>query len=173
MATHAALLRAVNVGGVKVAMAQLREIASALGWTDVATYLNSGNLLLTTSEDTATVARRLEAALAERYGRDVPVMVRTPDELRSVLDRVPFRGDAYDERRLQVAFSAGAPSASAPPRVDGPDGEEGIVDGRETFLHYPNGLGRSKLTNAVLERALGVSVTVRGARTVAGLLERC
>ncbi len=100
-------------------------------------------------------------------------MVRTPDELASALERLPFRGDAYDERRLQVGFLAAVPPASAPARIAGPDGEEGVVDGREAFLHYPNGLGRSKLTTAALERTLGVAVTVRGVRTVAGLLERC
>ncbi len=173
MATHVALLRAVNVGGLKVAMADLREIARALGWSDVATHLNSGNLLLTSREEPATVGARLEAALADRYAREVPVMVRTPDELASVVERLPFRGDAYDERRLHVAFLAGAPPASTPARIAGDDGEEVVVDGREAFLHYPNGLGRSKLTTAALERALGVAVTVRGVRTVAGLLERC
>ena len=173
MATHVALLRAVNVGGFKVAMADLRETARALGWTDVATHLNSGNLLLATDEDSATVGARLEAALADRYGRAVPVMVRTPDELGAVLERLPFRGDSYEERQLHVAFLAGPPAASAPARIEGAEGEQAIVDGREAFLHYPNGLGRSKLTTAALERTLGVAATVRGVRTVAGLLERC
>ena len=173
MATHVALLRAVNVGGLKLAMADLREIGRALGWIDVATHLNSGNLLLTTDEGSATVAARLEAALAERYAREVPVMVRTCEQLASVLERLPFRGDAYDERRLHVAFLAAAPAASAPARVAADEGEEGIVDGSEAFLHYPSGVGRSKLTTAALERALGVAVTVRGVRTVAGLVERC
>jgi uncharacterized protein (DUF1697 family) len=154
-------------------MADLRDAARELGWGDVVTYLNSGNLLLTSSEDPQTVGARLEAALADRYSREVPVMVRTPDELASILERLPFRRDAYDERCLQVAFLAGAPPGSTPSRFDGPDGEEGLVDGREAFLHYPNGLGRSKLTTAALERALGVGVTLRGVRTVIGLLERC
>ncbi len=173
MATHVAVLRAVNVGGLKVAMADLREIARALSWSDVATHLNSGNLLVTSSEDSAMVGARLEATLADRYAREVPVMVRTPGELASILERLPFRGDAYDERCVQVAFLAGAPPASTPAGIAGADGEEGVVDGREAFLHYPNGLGRSKLTTAALERALGVAVTLRGVRTVAGLLERC
>ena len=173
MATHVAFLRAVNVGGLKVAMAELREIAGALGWSDVATHLNSGNLLLTSSEDSATIGARLDAALADRYARELPVMVRTPEELASVLERLPFRDEAYDERRLQVAFLADAPPEDTPARIVGPDGDEGVVDGREVFLHYPNGLGRSKLTTAALERALGVAVTLRGVRTVAGLLQRC
>jgi uncharacterized protein (DUF1697 family) len=172
MATHVALLRAVNVGGVKVAMPELRELAVALGWSDVATHLNSGNLLFTSAEDPAAAAARLEGALADRYSREIPVLMRTPDELAAVLERQPFRGERYDERRLQVAFLADEPAPGAQDRIAGLDGEECVVDGREAFLHYPHGLGRSKLTTAALERALGVTATVRGVRTVAGLLER-
>jgi uncharacterized protein (DUF1697 family) len=173
MATGVALLRAVNVGGLKVAMADLRELAVGLGWSDVRTHLNSGNLLFTSTEAPAEAAERLERTLAERYGREVPVLVRTPDELAGVLDRQPFRGERYDERRLQVAFLSGAAAPDALDRIVTSDGEECVVDGREAFLHYPNGMGRSKLTTAVLERAFGVRVTVRGVRTVAGLLARC
>ena len=173
MATHVALLRAVNVGGVKVAMADLRELALGLGWSDVETYLNSGNLLFTSDEDPAAAGARLEDALAERYASEVPVMVRTPAELADVLERQPFRGERYDERRLQVGFLSGVPAPGAFDRLGHPGPEEGVVDGREAFLFSPDGMGRSKLTTAVLERALGVKVTVRGVRTVQGLLQRC
>lgn len=173
MATHVALLRAVNVGGANVAMADLRELALGLGWSDVQTHLNSGNLLFTSAEDPAAAAERLEGALAERYGREIPVLMRTPGDLADVLERQPFRGERYDERRLQVAFLSGVAAPGALERIGPLDGEECVMDGREAFLHYPNGMGRSKLTTAVLERALGVTVTVRGVRTVAGLLQRC
>jgi uncharacterized protein (DUF1697 family) len=173
MATHVALLRAVNVGGLKVAMADLRELALALGWSDVETYLNSGNLLFTSAEDPAAAGVRLEGALAERYARDVPVMVRTPGELAGVLERQPFRAERYDERRLAVGFLSGSPAPGAVDRIGPLDPEECVVDGREAFLYYPDGMGRSKLTTAALERGLGVTVTVRGVRTVAGLLQRC
>jgi uncharacterized protein (DUF1697 family) len=172
MATHVALLRAVNVGGVKVAMADLRELAEGLGWSDVETHLNSGNLLFTTAEDEDGAASRLEGALAELYGREVPVMVRTLGELAAALDRRPFREERYLEKGVQVAFLSGVPAAGALERLGPLDPEECVLDGREAFLYYPNGLGRSKLTNAVLERGLGVRTTVRGLRTVAGLLAR-
>ena len=172
MATHVALLRAVNVGGFKVAMADLRESAEALGWSDVATHLNSGNLLFTSSEKAAKAGKRLEGALTERYGKPIPVLVRTPAELAAVLERQPFRGKRYSEGRLQVAFLSGAPAAAARERLDAFEAEECVVDGREAFIHYPQGVGRSKLTTAALERALGVTATLRGVRTVGGLLER-
>jgi uncharacterized protein (DUF1697 family) len=139
----------------------------------VATHLNSGNLLFTAEEESAAAGERLEEELAERYGRPIQVMVRTPDELAAALERQPFRGDGYDERRLQIGFLSAQPAAGARDRLGDIAPEECVVDGREAFLHYPNGIGRSKLTATVLERGLGVRITVRGVRTVAGILERC
>jgi len=172
MARYAALLRAVNVGGVKVAMADLRALAEELGYDEVSTHLNSGNLLLASGQDAATVEARLAEALAERYGREVPVMARTRAELEDALARLPFAGGSYEESRAQVGFLSAAPVAGAADGLGPFDGEEWALDGREVFLYYPNGMGRSKLTTAVLERALAVRVTVRGARTVAGLVAR-
>jgi uncharacterized protein (DUF1697 family) len=172
MPRQVALLRAVNVGGVKVAMADLRELATGLGWSDVETYVNSGNLIFSADVKPPTATKRLETALKERYGRDVPVMIRTPDELASVLERQPFRGKSYDDRHLHVAFLAGKAKSGAAKKLAGLDPEECVIDGREAFLHYPNGVGRSKLTLVVLERAFGVSATVRGLRIVTTLLER-
>jgi uncharacterized protein (DUF1697 family) len=171
MATHVALLRGVNVGGVKVPMAELRETATQLGWSDVATHLNSGNVLLTTDEDAATVESRLAAALEERYGRPLPVMARTPEELAGALERHPFADE--DDKHRHIGFLAAAAAADWRERLGDVSPEAVEVDGREAFLHYPDGLGRSKLTPAVLERGLGVPMTVRGVRTVAGLIERC
>jgi uncharacterized protein (DUF1697 family) len=173
MASHVAFLRAVNVGGVKVPMAELREIAADLGLADVSTHLNSGNLLFSSDEDGAAVAARLEGALAERYARDIPVLVRNAAELAGVLERLPFRRRPADDKHLHVAFLSGTPAPGAVDTIVEIDTEQCVVDGREAFLHYPDGLGRSKLTTAVLERRLGVTATVRGLRTVAGLVERC
>jgi uncharacterized protein (DUF1697 family) len=174
MPTHVAFLRAVNVGGVKVPMAELRDVAGALGLADVATHLNSGNLLFSTADAAGAVAARLEEALQERFDRPIPVMVRSAAELASVLERVPYDRAAHDDKTVHLGF------LSAPPEEQGvidaiPQAarEQVVVDGREAFLLYPDGLGRSKLTNAVLEKRLRVLTTVRGVRTVAGLLDRC
>lgn len=172
MASHVALLRAVNVGGVKVSMADLRELAEHQGFEDVATYLNSGNLLLNAGQEGApAVQRALEAALQQRYQRESQVMVRTPAELRRALDRQPFEDD--DPTHLQIGFCSAAPAAGGRERLGDIAPEECVVDGREVFVHYPNGVGRSKLTNTVLERRLGVRVTLRGVKTVGALLDRC
>jgi uncharacterized protein (DUF1697 family) len=172
MPRYVALLRAVNVGGFKVSMADLRETAEGLGWSDVSTHLNSGNLLFTTSEKAAKAGERLEGALADRYGKPVPALVRTPAELADVLERLPFRGKRYSKGRIQVAFLSSKPKGDARKRADAFDAEEVVVDGREAFIHYPDGVGRSKLTTAALEKALGVTATLRGPKTVAGLVER-
>lgn len=165
MGRYVALLRAVNVGGVKVDMAELRALAEDLGFEDVVTVRATGNLVLTADADAAELRSRLEAALEDRYGRAVPVAVRTPEELRDVLDR------AEDDQ--VVGFLLDAPVDDAPARIEGPDGETGVLHGRELLLRYPNGQGRSKLTAARIERELGSPVTVRGVGTIAAVLERC
>jgi uncharacterized protein (DUF1697 family) len=172
MARQVALLRAVNVGGVKVAMADLRRLASDLGWSGVETYVNSGNLIFDAGVEPPTATKRLEAALKERYGRAVPVMLRTHEELAGVLERQPFRGAQYEERRLHVAFLAGKAKSGAQKKLADIDPEECVIDGKEAFLHYPNGVGRSKLTLVVLERAFGVKATVRGVKTVSALVDK-
>ena len=172
MARHVALLRGVNVGGVKVAMADLRAIAEGLGYDEVSTHLNSGNLLLSSRRRAATVAAELQAALTDRYGRELPVMVRSREELQDALARQPFAGGDRDPSRAQIGFLSEAPKSGAGEGLGPFDGEEWAVDGREVFLYYPDGMGRSKLTTAVLERALGTRVTVRAMRTVAGLVDR-
>ncbi len=167
---YVALLRGVNVGGVRVPMATLREVATDLGWTDVSTHLNSGNLLLSSDEPAAEVGDRLRSGLLDAVGVDTPVVVRTPAQLADALARNPFTDD--DERKVQIAFLADAVELDRlePPPIDGP---ERIAPGSsELFLHYPDGLGRSKLDLTVVERWVGGTATMRGVRTVRSLIER-
>ena len=105
MTTHVALLRGINVGSAKrVAMPVLRRMAEGLGYADVATHLNSGNLLLSSDEEAGTVRRRLEQGIEQTFGMHVDVVVRTVEQLRTVLEDTPFR-DA-DPSRVVVAFLA-------------------------------------------------------------------
>jgi uncharacterized protein (DUF1697 family) len=175
VSSHVALLRGVNVGGVRVPMARLRELATGLGWSDVATHLNSGNLLLSTDEPADTVAARLEEALRAEFGRTLPVLVRTPAQLEAALAGVrPAFPDA-EEKRLHLAFLSADPGADADERLgDVPPEEHARLasTGTEMVLHYPDGMGRTKLTLDLLERRLGVTATVRGLGTVAGLIAR-
>jgi len=172
MTIHVALLRAINVGGVSVPMARLRELATDLGWTDVATHLATGNLLLRTRESASTVAERLSEALRAAYARDVPVVVRTLAQLAAALEHVrPVFPDA-EPRRVHVAFLDREPGAGADERLGDFAPDEHLHLGRELALLYPHGLARSKLTTTVIERRLGVVATVRGLRTIEGILAR-
>ncbi len=169
-----ALLRAVNVGGTgKVAMADLRRAADELGHSGVATHLNSGNLVLVPAAGSPVgprdLAQSLAAALAGRLGRPLPLTVRTRTELDDVVARNPHPAAAeQDPSRLIVVFfdaPVGTPAFDA--ARYGP--EEVVWSGSEAYVHYPDGVGRSRLTGDVLARAAGGPGTGRSWRTVLAL----
>lgn len=169
-----ALLRGINVGGrTRVPMAALRDVATDLGLADPRTHLQSGNLVFTTSPDDLTgVGARLEAAITDVFGLDVRVLVRTHDELADAVARNPFAdAAAADPKSVHLLFLDRAPT---PDQIGGLDPhrsppDEFRVSGREIFLHYPNGSGRSKLTLDWFERGLGAVGTARNWRTVTAL----
>ncbi len=168
MTRHAALLRAVNVGKRKVPMAELREVAEGLGLARVRTYIQSGNLLFD-AEPGPDLALRLAAAIEARFGFAVPVVLRTAAELRVTIDRVPFA----DLEHVHVAFLDRAPSAAevASLEPDRSPGDAWEVVGADLYLHLPNGVGRSKITNEWLDRRLRATSTSRNWRTVLALGE--
>ena len=173
-ATHVALLRGINVGGHhKVPMAELRALFEQLGHTAVATYVQSGNVLFTSAAaDEPTIVRAIATALHDRFGFDIPVVVRTTDELATAAARHPYASAQPDDAKLHLFFLAAAPAPEAIGKLDparfAPD--EFTLEGRHLYAHYPNGAGRSKLTNAPIERALGTTATARNWRTVTKLL---
>ncbi len=170
-----ALLRGVNVGGRStLPMEQVRRVVSDLGHDDVRTHLASGNVLFSTTEsDPGAVAESIRIALADAVGRDIPVLLRAADDLRAVLAGDPYP-DA-DPSRLHIAFLASEPSPEAADAFsalldDQP--EEAVLAGREVYIHYVNGAGRSKIDLARVEKALGVGATARNRRTVAAILDK-
>lgn len=162
MPRYVALLRGVNVGGSgRMAMTDLRTCVEGAGFEDVATHIQTGNVLVRTPMRAAEkVARALEEAVEADLGFRTAVMVRTAAQLTAALGERPFP-DA-DEKALHIAFLRETPSAAKARALVAPDGpDELAVIGREVFLHYPDGMGRSKLTGASVERALGVPATAR------------
>lgn len=172
MATFIALLRGVNVGGHKrVPMVSLRETLHRAGYTNVVTYIQSGNVVFDADENGPdALAKSIEAALTSKFGFDVPVIVRTCDELAAAASVNPYVG-VVDDAQIGIALLKRVPTIDDPidPAVHRPD--EFTLVGREVHLHCPNGFGRTKLTNAYLEDALGVVATTRNVRTVRKLLE--
>lgn len=175
--THIALLRGINVGGSKpLRMAELREVCAAAGLRDVQTYVQSGNLVFAAGKPTAPgLPDRIRAAIAGRWGYDVPVVVRTAGEWRAVVEECPFGAvdPASEGTRVHVAFLASAPPADGEARLAElvQAGEELVVIDREVYLRCPQGYGQTRLTNTALEKHLGVTATARNWRTVLKLLE--
>jgi uncharacterized protein (DUF1697 family) len=149
--TIVALLRGVNVGGHnKLPMVQLREIAAGAGFTEVRTYIQSGNLVASTVLESASAEKVLADAIAAATGLTVPVIVRTADQWSELIAANPFP-DAMDRgRHVHVVFLP-APATEAVTSFDASSfaPEKVVVSGSEVALHLPDGMGRSKLVVAV------------------------
>lgn len=171
MTSYAALLRGVNLGPTnKVAMPTLKALAEALGYGEVQTYVNSGNLTFTSRKRPATLVTELQTALTTELGLRIDVAVRTRAQLTAVLAANPYPDG--DPSRVTVAFLTGPLGDDAATRVAALQKTEEITFGtEEVYVHYPDGIGTSKLA-VQLSKALGVSSTVRNVRTVAAVLER-
>ena len=165
MATFAALLRAVNVGGTgKLPMSELRALCEACGFTEVATYIQSGNVVFRTRLSAARAKKELEARLRQAMGAEHGAMIRRAGELRSLLDDNPFP-DAPPARVL-VLFLDRAPAVLDLEQVVSPGREQLAIRGRELVIHYPDGMGKSKLRHPFQKTGTG-----RNLNTVRKLVE--
>lgn len=172
MTSMVALLRGINVGGRnRLAMVDLRAIAADLGYRDIATYIQSGNLLFATEQTAARVGPELEAAIASATEVAPSVVVRAGRELLKVRDRNPYLARGVDSAHLHVVFAPGnakAAVASLDLSAFGPD--SAVAIGGELYLHLPNGVGRSKLATAIAKRGAAAG-TMRSWKTVLALAE--
>ncbi|MBX5222473.1 MULTISPECIES: DUF1697 domain-containing protein [unclassified Rhizobium] len=165
MPVYIALLRAINVGGTgSLPMAELRSICEGLGFTDVKTYIQSGNVLFRSDASETAVEEKLDAALGQKMGKRPGVMVRSRKELEAIAADAPFP-DAKPSFLL-VYFLPEKASGDALDKMVAPDGEEAKLAGREIYVHYPNGSGRSKLKLPALKPG-----TSRNLNTVRKLAE--
>jgi uncharacterized protein (DUF1697 family) len=173
MVTYAALLRGVNVGGHnKVPMRALERLCGALGYDDVTTYIQTGNVVFRSSaRSAAAVERALATAIEDELGLTIAVLVRTTSELRTILRGNPF--PKAEPNRLHVAFLDAKPTAARARALEAFDAgrDEVKVRGREAYLHTPQGYGNSKLSGAFVEKQLQVAATARNWNTVNKLAE--
>ena len=171
-----ALLRGINVGGnKKIAMSDLRALFETLGLTEVHTLLQSGNVVFqSAATDHPALALQFETAIEQRFGFHSDILLRTSSALRDVVDRNPLPAEQADPSKRVVMFLSDSPKPDAiDALLEAYAGPETIrVLGSEAYLYYPDGLGRSKLTNVLIERKLKVSGTVRNWNTIMKLLER-
>ena len=174
MVTYIALLRGINVGGRReVPMARLRAVHERLGHANVATYIQSGNVVFDAEEGSDGLAEMIGAAIAAEFGFEVPVMIRSATELEAVVAAGPFTGEHFDPARVGVAFLDRVPGTEERLQLDAdairPDEFE--IIGREVHFHCPNGFSKTKLTNTFLEKKLGAAATSRNWKTVSILRE--
>jgi uncharacterized protein (DUF1697 family) len=180
MAKYAVLLRGVNVGGHgKLAMTDLRRVLESLGYTDVSTYLQSGNAVITSDDDDPErVSRRIQESLLRELDMSPSVLIRTGAELTTVVTDNPFPEAAAQPKLLHVVFLSAQPHpervAAIDPGICPPD-EFGVGD-RAVYLRYAVSPGRSKLAELVLRQLLRgrpeVTATARNWNTVQALLDK-
>ncbi len=163
MATWVALLRAVNLGSRnKVPMAELRRVLSDAGYGDVRTVIASGNVVF---ERARPQAGDIERIVVDSFGVRTTAILRSAVQIRRLAASKPFDGAVF------VAFTRRKPAAKALASLEGSDPFELV--GPDLVLRFPDGYARARLTGAVLERRLGIDVTVRNWRTVEKLAELC
>jgi uncharacterized protein (DUF1697 family) len=171
MTTHIGLLRAINLAGYnKVSMTDLRELLAGLGMQDVRTLLQSGNAVFrSTVQAAAKLERVLEEGAAKRLGLETDFFVRSAAEWDVIIADNPFPAEAKrDPSHLIVGFLKAAPDrANVTALQKAIVGRETVrVSGRHAYVVYPDGIGRSKLTTALIERKLGTRGTGRNWNTV-------
>jgi uncharacterized protein (DUF1697 family) len=168
------LLRGINVGPRKrIAMPELRALLTEAGFEDVRTYVQSGNVVLSSRASPAKLSSHAERLIAERFGFDVDVIVRTAEDLAEVVARNPLGEVASDPKRYLVGFLEAEPDASAVERVAelAEGGEQVVAVGREVYSWHPAGAARSKLWAKLAGNGLGVCATSRNRTTVTTLHE--
>ena len=170
------LFRAVNVGGAKLPMARLREIAADLGATDVSTYIASGNLIARPPAEPADFDRALERAVEDEFGFFREVISRSVEELAAALAAYPFATapEFAEAPSGHICFLAGVPDPAAAAEFVARDfgaGEKLAVIGDDLHLDYPGGAGKTRLSAPMIAKGLGVPGTARNLRTVAKLIE--
>jgi uncharacterized protein (DUF1697 family) len=174
-ATHLALLRGINVGGKnKLPMKVLVEMFVEAGCKDVRTYIQSGNVIFNAPKRvSARISDEIAAQIAERLGYRTPMILRTAEQLRDVISRNPFLETGAELDTLFVMFLADMPNALHVEKLD-PDRsppDAFRVLGQEIYMHFPDGVAKSKPTNAYFDSKLATIGTSRNWRTVNKLLE--
>ncbi len=168
------MLRGINLGpSRRVPMAELRALLGDAGYQNVRTYVQSGNVVLAGAFEPAELEGETQRLISGRFGFEVPVVVRTRDELAAVVKLNPLGDVAHDPKRYQVSFLSHELDAASMDRLQGlaAEPERLAAHGRELYAWHPAGVARSKLWNALAGQGLGVTATARNWATVTTLLQ--
>ncbi len=174
MPTYISLIRGINVGGHKsVKMDALRKAVEALGFEQVRTYVQSGNLVFQApKQSTGAVSKKIETVILKKFGHEVSVISKTPEELQAAIEKNPFlKNKALAEERLYVTFLSDRPEAANVKKLDAISSGDDEYRWQDDviYFHLPNGAGNSKLATAPLEKWCSVRATTRNWRTVNNL----
>jgi uncharacterized protein (DUF1697 family) len=169
-----ALLRGINIGGKRMKMADLRDMFEDIGFPNAKTLLQTGNVVFETElSDRQEMVERIEAGIIAKFGFDSKIIIRTRDELQQVFENSPFSAAQQTEpKKMAVIFLSEIPEAeSIEVLMQAHGGPESVtVQGQEVYAFYPEGMGRSKLDNKLIEKSLKVSGTARNWNTVTKLV---
>jgi len=173
MKTCTSMLRGINVSGQKtIPMAELKKLYESLGFKNVQTYIQSGNVIFTCPEKNVSLLKdKIEKKIQRAFGFEVLVFIRTPEDFKRVIDNTPFANKDID--RQYVTFLSEAPMQLPPDEINKAKDatEEFLISSKEIYLYCPNGYGRTKLSNGFFEKKLKVSATTRNWKTVLRLVE--
>lgn len=177
MPVYISLLRGINVGGnKKIRMADLKALYESLGFSNVQTLLQSGNVVFETDTDSAQLAGQIEAGILNTFGFESKIILRTCAQLRAVVEHNPYTAPQLAEpSKALVTFLADTPATGAiQTLMNDHQGTETLhIIGRELFVFYTDGAGRSKLTNVFIEKRLKTTGTARNWNTIQKLLGLC
>jgi uncharacterized protein (DUF1697 family) len=177
MTIHISILRGINVGGSKkILMKDLEELYRGLGFADVRTYIQSGNVVFHSAKKNPEkeIAEIIKHEISRKFGFDVPVIIRSLDEMEMTIRNNPFIKDkAIDTSKLHVTFLSDLPDSLAIERIRNVEypPDKFIISGSDIYLHCPVSYGETKLSNSFFEKNLKVTATTRNWNTVNKLAE--
>lgn len=173
MTVYITLLRGINVSGQKkIKMEDLRRLFDNLGFESVQSYIQSGNVIFrSTLSDLSVIASKIKHQINQKYGFEVPVLIRTQERLHKIIDNNPFFDK--DLSKVSILFLAESPTIIPTNEIINvkDDLEEFYFSNKEIYLFLPKGAGRTKLTTNFFERKMKTSITARNWRTTTKLQE--
>jgi len=175
MTTYIAILRGINVSGQKrIKMDNLREALASLGFSDLATYIQSGNIIFKSETENCQILQlKINQRIKKGFGFDVPVIIRTLEEWQFMVEQNPFQNQKHiDENKLHATFLEEVPVINLGEEMDAsmylPD--EFVLRDKTIYVHCPNGYGKTKLNNMFFENKLKTPATTRNWKTTLKLL---
>jgi uncharacterized protein (DUF1697 family) len=178
MPVYVALLRGINLGGhKKIKMDELRASLAPMGFDEVKTYIQSGNVVFKTAKiSDRALSKKIEASILSNFGHSVSVMIRTAEEIKQVIANNPFlKQPDIDQTKLHVMFLAEPPAQSALKQLETlvlkPDQFRSL--GKDLYFYLPNGVAESAVMKKPIDRVLAIPTTMRNWRTVNTVQQMC